>query len=207
LYPRRLARNERHHHILPYTSNEEKNPNKTLHPTRGSIQFDFRALPPRADELVRSADINTKPMKSLIHLLVVTLVCSASLVAELPGSVQGLLFSMALHALTKDGVRPPNSEAAKAVDEVSTLIQLDAATLAEFEALTDYNAGGSAVSEVILQELIRDYLPMAASQNQPVPVLIAYYISETKTSGLSPRERLLCYVMIKTTMRQSNALK
>lgn len=146
-------------------------------------------------------------MKSLIHLLVVTLACSASLVAELPEPIQGLLWVNADQALTKDGVKPPASAVTKAVDEASTLIQLDAATLAEFEKLTENNAEGSAVSEVILQELIRDYLPMAASQNKPVPVLIDYYISVTKTRGLSPRQRLLCYVMIKTAMRQSNAIK
>ncbi len=101
-------------------------------------------------------------MKSLIHLFLVTLACIAPLVAELLKNIEGLLWSNAYQALTKDGIRPPESEVTKAVDEVATLIHLDVATLAEFEALTDHIAGGSAVSEVILQELIRDYLPMAA---------------------------------------------
>jgi len=140
-------------------------------------------------------------MKLICLTLFVALVGNAFAEEKLPQSIVGLLQVDTFRALTKNGERPSQDEMNRVVREASALLHLNPGVLAEFEALKEEESGGSApISAVALQEVMNDYESL--TEGRAVPTLISFYIAKSKVGVLSQRQRVLCYVMIKTAMRQ-----
>jgi len=72
-------------------------------------------------------------------------------------------------------------------------------------ALAEYESGELAISAVALQQEMKDFQSLAG--DRAVPTLIAFYITKSKAEILSPRQRILCYVMIKSAMRHIRTAK
>jgi hypothetical protein len=143
-------------------------------------------------------------MKLIRLILVVVLAANANADEELPGPIQGLLLVDAYRALTKNGERPSQNDVDSAIREASTLLHFNPGALKEFEALMEQESGGSGpISAVTLQEVINDYELLVGGR--AVPTLISSYIARSKVETLSQRQRVLCYVMIKSAMRHIRA--
>jgi hypothetical protein len=143
-------------------------------------------------------------MKLIRLIFIVVLAGNASADEELPESIQGLLLVDVHQALTKNGERPPQNDIDSAIREASTLLHFNPGALKEFEALMEQESGGSApISAVTLQEVINDYELLV--EGRAVPTLISSYIARSKVGVLSQRQRVLCYVMIKSAMRHIRA--
>lgn len=91
------------------------------------------------------------------------------------------------------------------IREAEPLFNLNPDSLAEFMALGQSESEGSPISAVELQETIIDYESLTVGKT--IPTLIAFYIAKSKVGGLQPRQRVVCYVMLKSSMRQIHATK
>jgi hypothetical protein len=142
----------------------------------------------------------------LTHLiLTATFVGTAFAKAEVSESIRREILGDMTWAL---GMNIPvsdedNKKREVASNEASASINLNPGALAEFEALTQFESGGSSVSAVILQEAVSDY--EALNAGTPVPPLISYYIARSQVGVLSPRQRFLAFVMIKSALRRIHA--
>ena len=88
----------------------------------------------------------------------------------------------------------------EALRKALILVHFNPGTLAEYEALTQNESDGSAISATALQEAISDY--EIIGNGKVVPTIISVYIAKSKVEVLSPRQRVLCYLMIKSSTRQ-----
>jgi hypothetical protein len=91
------------------------------------------------------------------------------------------------------------------ISEAEPLFNLSLDSLAELSALGGPESKVTAISAVVLQETIIDYELLTVGKK--VPTLITYYISQSKTAKLQPIQRVVCYVLIKSSMRKIQAAK
>lgn len=146
-------------------------------------------------------DNNSIQMKLVRILLLVAFAGTAFAVAELPKSLADQLRKDVTQALTKNGEQPSKSDVDDAMREAST----SADKVLHFNpgALAEYESGESSISAVALQEVVNDFEFLAG--DMAVPKLITFYIARSKVEVLSARQRILCYVMIKSAMRHIRA--
>jgi len=153
-------------------------------------------------------------MKLIRLIFMATFVGATFAVADLPKSLNYLISIDAARAVSPggelriDGNRLIMSDEEikmrdAAVREALALVQLNPGAFVEFDALLDQESGKSPISAVELQEVIADYESLAGGK--AVPKLISLYVEKSKVEALSPRQRILCYVMIKSSMRQMRA--
>ncbi|MFC5050320.1 hypothetical protein ACFPK9_06825 [Rubritalea spongiae] len=154
-------------------------------------------------------------MKTKLMQTILTVVFAGNLFAEDDSKkyFDDVLRIDSFRSLTVNGELPPQKEgvfdeesrnaAALVRSEALPFIHLNPSALAEFKALGQNEAEGSSISAVLLQELISDF--ESQEQNNAIPSMLSFYIARSKVEVLSPRQRVLCYVMIKSAMRQSRA--
>lgn len=118
--------------------------------------------------------------------------------AELPASLVKQLRTDMTHAMTKDGKQPSESDLDGAVRELS-----DKRWTLNPGALAEYEAGDASISAVVLQEEIKDFEAIAGTLQ--VPKMVTYYVSKSKVEVLSPNQRLICYLLIKSASRHVRA--
>ena len=156
-------------------------------------------------------------MKILPLILIVTSFVITFVSADLPEILKSQVFIDATIAVSPDGkiqtgadrqviISAAEQKLREAiVREASDLIYLNPGTLAEFNLLTEHEAGGSPISAVTLQEIIIDY--ESAAKGKAIPALISFYISKSKFEVLSSRQRVLCFLMIKSATRLIKSTK
>ena len=144
-------------------------------------------------------------MKLIRLILIVAFTVTGFAGADLPKSLEGLILVEMTRALK---INLPISNAdneirTAAIRETVTSISLNPGAFAEFDALPECESGKSPISALELQEDISDY--EALGGGKVVSPLISFYIAESKIKVLNQRQRYLCYVMIKSAMRQIRA--
>ena len=142
-------------------------------------------------------------MKTIVVLLTISFASIISVVAASPQHLEGALTVDLIAGLTQDGERPPQDKVDEALKEALSLLNFSPGALAEYEALTENESDGSAISATALQETIRDF--EVISNGKVVPTIISLYIAKSKIAVLRPRQRVLCYMMIRTSSRQQQA--
>ena len=139
-------------------------------------------------------------MQLISVFLTITFSTSIFAVAASPQHLEGALLVDLTKGLTQNGKRPPANEVDEALRKALILLRFNPGTLAEYEALTQNESDGSAISATALQEAISDY--EIIGNGKVVPTIISVYIAKSKVEVLSPRQRVLCYLMIKSSTRQ-----
>ena len=139
-------------------------------------------------------------MQLISLFLTITFSTSIFAVAASPQHLEGALLVDLTRGLTQNGKRPPANDVDEALRKALILIHFNPGTLAEYEALTQNESDGSAISATALQEAISDY--EIIGNGKVVPTIISVYIAKSKVEVLSPRQRVLCYLMIKSSTRQ-----
>ena len=146
-------------------------------------------------------------MKPTLRIFQAILSCSTCAIAEVPESLKNHLLVDMTSAL---GINLPVSEDDSirrevAIKEALALLDLNPGALAEFEALGQDKDQRTSISAVFLQQVIRDY--EALKIEFPVSPLISYYIARSKVHVLSPRDRIVAFVMIMSVIKQDNTKK
>ena len=144
-------------------------------------------------------------MKPTPYIFLAVFAWSTFANADIPESIKGHVLVDMTRVL---GMNTPLSEVDSsrrevAIKEALALIDLNPDAFAEFEALAQAEAKGTPVSAIILQEIISDY--EALKIEAPVSPLISYYIARSKVGALSPRDRIIAFLMIRSATRQYNA--
>lgn len=154
-------------------------------------------------------------MSIIRHTLIVAIACVTFASADTPSPLREYAFSDAVKAvgdstfkklLNKEELsNEENKKINQIISEAEPLFNLSPDSLAELSTLRRPGDKGTAISAVVLQETIIDYELLTAGKN--IPALIAFYISQSKTAKLQPIQRVVCYVLIKSSMRKIQAAK
>ena len=141
-------------------------------------------------------------MKTILLVFQAILACSTFAIGDVPESLKHHLLVDMTFAL---GMNIPVSEDESnrreaAIKEALALLDLNPGAMAEFEALGQDKHQETSISAVFLQQVIRDY--ESQKIESPASPLISYYIARSKVQVLSPRDRVIAFVMIMSVIKQ-----